>query len=95
MSSMIRSFRSRALQQFAATGDPSKLKVENAGRIRRILIALNEAKTPQALAVPGFRFHALKGKMKGRYAVNASGNYRITFSWSGEDAINVDLEDYH
>jgi hypothetical protein len=30
-----------------------------------------------------------------RYAVWASGNYRITFGWEGEDAINVDLEDYH
>ena len=29
------------------------------------------------------------------FAVNVSGNYRITFGWSGEDAVEVDLEDYH
>ena len=45
--------------------------------------------------IPGLRFHALKGRDKERYAVWASGNYRITFGWEGEDAINVDLEDYH
>jgi len=45
--------------------------------------------------IAGFRFHALKGENKGRYAVWASENYRITFGWSGEDAIEVDLEDYH
>jgi toxin HigB-1 len=30
-----------------------------------------------------------------RYAVDASGNWRITFGWDGDDAIDVDLEDYH
>jgi plasmid maintenance system killer protein len=24
-----------------------------------------------------------------------TGNYRITFSWSGENALGVDFEDYH
>jgi hypothetical protein len=43
--------------------------------------------------VPGIRFHALVGRESGRYAVNASGNWRITFGWSEGDAINVDLED--
>jgi proteic killer suppression protein len=37
----------------------------------------------------------LKGKMKGRYAVDASGNWRLTFGWDGNDPIEVDLEDYH
>jgi proteic killer suppression protein len=45
--------------------------------------------------LPGFRFHALVGRDKGRYAVNASGIWRITFGWKDGDAIDVDLEDYH
>ena len=32
---------------------------------------------------------------KGRYAVGADGNWRITFGWIEGDAIDVDLEDYH
>jgi len=32
---------------------------------------------------------------KGRYAVNASGNWRVTFGWIDGDAVDVDLEDYH
>jgi len=27
--------------------------------------------------------------------VDASGNWRITFGWDGDDAIEIDLEDYH
>jgi proteic killer suppression protein len=45
--------------------------------------------------LPGFGFHALSGNLAGRYAVWISRNWRITFAWSGEDATNVDLEDYH
>jgi proteic killer suppression protein len=92
---VIRSFRSKALQRFATTGDASKLNVQHATRIRRILLTLNEAATPAAMNLPGFKFHALKGRDKGRYSVWANGNWRITFGFDGKDAIQVDLEDYH
>lgn len=92
---MIRSFRNKGLQRFAETGDGSRLRVQNENRIRQILLALDAATTPQALNIPGLKFHALRGNMKGRYAVWASGNYRVTFAFDGEDAIDIDLEDYH
>ena len=92
---MIRSFRSKPLRKFAEDGDASKLSVQNPGRIRRILLALDKARNPDAMNLPGLRFHPLKGESKGRYAVDASGNWRVTFGWEGEDAIEVDLEDYH
>lgn len=60
-----------------------------------ILDRLEAASEPAHMNVPGLRFHALKGNMKGRYAIAVSANWRITFSWSGEDAADVDLEDYH
>jgi toxin HigB-1 len=92
---MIRTFRSKALRNFAVRGDPSKLSVPNVDRVRRILARLNAAVRPQDMNLPGYRFHLLKGSGKGRYAVDASGNWRITFGWDGEDAVEVDLEDYH
>jgi len=92
---MIRSFRSKALRRFAEKGDPSKLSVRNADRIARILLRLDEAETPEEMNVAGLKFHALKGRDKGRFSVWVTGNYRITFAWSGEDAVDLDLEDYH
>ena len=92
---MIRSFRSKPLRRFAETGDASRLSVPNAARIRRILVLLDAARASEDLNLPGYRFHPLKGEGKGRYAVDASGNWRITFGFDGEDAIDVDLEDYH
>jgi proteic killer suppression protein len=92
---VIRSFRSKGLQRFAERGDPSKLSVRNPDRIRRILLALDAATSPEGMNIPGFRFHPLKGRDRGRHAVDTSGNWRVTFGWDGEDAVEVDLEDYH
>lgn len=92
---MIRSFRSKALKRYAETGDASKLSIVNLARLDKIMRALNVAKQADDMNVPGWCFHALKGKKKGRYAVDASGNWRVTFGWEGSSVVDVDLEDYH
>jgi toxin HigB-1 len=92
---MIRSFRDKGLQRFFATGDGRKLSVQNTRRIANILRALDDASRPEDMNLPGFRFHALAGRDGDRYAVDASGNWRITFGWTEGDAADVDLEDYH
>ncbi len=92
---MIRSFRSKALRRLAEQGDASRLSVPNVRRVETILARLESALAPEDLNLPGYRWHGLKGKEKGRYAVDASGNWRITFAWDGKDAVDVDLEDYH
>ena len=92
---MIRSFRDKALQRFFGTGDGRRLSVQNTRRRANILRALDDASRPDDMNLPGFRFHALAGRDKGCYAVDASGNWRITFGWIEDDAVDVDLEDYH
>ena len=78
----------------AVEGDASKLPVPNVDRVRRCLSLPGKAKLPEDADLPGYQYHGLQGKPK-RYAISASGNYRITFGWDGEDAIDVDIEDYH
>ena len=92
---MIRSFKNKDLKLFAERGDPSRLSVQNPDRIRRILARLAVAIQPGEMDLPGWRFHSLAGDRKGAYSVTVSGNWRITFKWDGEDAADVDLEDYH
>lgn len=92
---MIKSFRSKALKQFAATGDPSKLPVpKSADRLRRQLMALNDAVVPEEMNLPGWYFHGLQSKPK-RWSVRVTGNWRLTFGFDGQDAEAVDLDDYH
>ena len=92
---MIRSFRSKALRRFAQDEDPSRLSVRNVARVRRILTQLDVATTPEEMNIAGWRFHLLRGDQKGRFSVWVTGNYRVTFGWDGNDAVDVDLEDYH
>jgi proteic killer suppression protein len=91
---VIKSFRSKALRLFAANGDPSRLPIPNHRRVRQILALLDTATRPEDMNVAGLRFHGLQGKPK-RYAVDASGNYRVTFGWEEKRAVDVDIEDYH
>lgn len=91
---MIKGFRSKPLKLLWEKDDDSKLPVPNKNGVRRILGLLNAAVNPDDLNVPGFDYHPLKGKPQ-RHAVSASGNCRVTYGWEGQDAIDVDLEDYH
>jgi plasmid maintenance system killer protein len=38
---------------------------------------------------------AVKGDLKGHWPVSVGGNWRLTFTFEGEDAILVDYLDYH
>lgn len=92
---MIRTFKNKALEAFAATGETRRLPArEHAARIRRMLDALNAARQPADMNISGYVWHPLKGQ-RGRYAVRVSGNWRITFAFDGADAVDVDIEDYH
>jgi proteic killer suppression protein len=56
---------------------------------------LDAARRPTDMDLPGLGFHALTGDLAGRFAVSVSRNWRITFAWDGDDATDVDLEEYH
>ena len=92
---MIKSIRHKGLRNYWTKGQAKGLKAESVPRISRILRALDTASAPTDMNLPGYYFHGLSGKDAGRYSVRVSGNYRITFGWSDQDAIDIDLEDYH
>lgn len=45
--------------------------------------------------LPGFRLHALSGKLKGHYAVSVFSNWRVTFKFENGMAVEVDFLGYH
>ena len=91
---MIKSFKDKGLRRFWEKGDASRLSVQNPRRIQMILSALDAATQPADMNLPGLRWHPLGKMAPGRYAVEASGNWRITYAWDN-GAVDVDLEDYH
>jgi proteic killer suppression protein len=45
--------------------------------------------------VPGWGLHPLSDDLKGHWAVSVNGNWRMTFTFDGTDAVLVDYMDYH
>jgi proteic killer suppression protein len=91
---MIVSFRSKALRQFWEEGNRRGLRPDLVERVSDLLEILDAAGTPADADLAGTRFHSLHGKPK-RYALSVNKNWRIPFGWSGNNAADVDLEDYH
>lgn len=92
---MIQSFHHRGLELFFSKGSYRAIPAQYAKRLMRLLDRLDAAVVPDDMDLPGYRFHQLKGKRRATYAVLVSGNLRMTFKFEGENAVSVDLEDYH
>ena len=76
---MIRSIKHRGLRRLYERGDRSGIRPDLAPTVERILSALDNATAPQALNVPRYRLHLLKGDLEGFWAVTVRANWRIIF----------------
>jgi toxin HigB-1 len=59
-----------------------------------MLQSLEVSAQPEEMNLAGYRFHRLHSTPR-RWSVRITPNYRITFAWSGENAEDIDFEDYH
>ena len=91
---MIKSFRHKGLSELFLRGRGAKIAPDLRQRCLDRLDQLDAAGSLEALNVPGFRLHGLRGTPK-RYSVWISGPWRITFEWIDGDALRVDLDQYH
>lgn len=92
---MIKSIRHKGLKRFFDTGSTSGIKADHRKKVRMLLAALDTATTIEDMDVPGFRLHPLKGKRSGIWAVDVSGNWRLTFQFEDGQVHHLDYEDYH
>ena len=92
---MIQSFKHKGLGKFFTTGNKSGIQAQHAARLRLILGRLSAATVPEDMRLPGLELHQLKGDRKGTWSVKVSGNWRLTFSFTGKDAGDINYEDYH
>ncbi|MEK6781532.1 MAG: type II toxin-antitoxin system RelE/ParE family toxin [Bacteroidota bacterium] len=92
---MIESFRSKELKKFYEKGVRSGLNQSHVSRIRRILTQLDAAVDIHDLEEPSFGMHALHGELKGFWAKEVNGNWRIIFRIENGHVYEVDYVDYH
>ncbi len=77
------------------TDSKAGIQPHHARKLRAQLTALNEAKGPSDMAAPvSWGLHRLHGGER-HWSIQVNGNYRLTFTFDGEDAIPLDYRDYH
>jgi len=63
---------------------------------RRKLQYLHEAADLRDLkSPPGNRLKGLKGNLKGFHSIRINEQWRVVFRWSGGNALDVQIVDYH
>lgn len=92
---MIKQFKHKGLEGFFHTGSKAGIQPAHANKLGRQLTALNNARKPEDMKMPGWDLHPLKGDLDNHWSAKVNGNWRLTFAFEGKDAILVDYQDYH
>lgn len=92
---MIISFKHKGLKLFFETGSTAGIQAKHKNKLSLLLGTLDSAETVQAMDVPGWDFHPLKGNLEGHWSVKVNGNWRVTFRFENGHAEIVDYQDYH
>ena len=92
---MIKSFKHKGLQRLYEKGSHSGVQAKHAKKLRMQLAALETSQSIEDMDLPGYRLHRLKGDQSDRWAIDVSGNWRLTFQFESGDAYVLDYEDYH
>ena len=92
---MIKSFRHSGIERYFTTGSKAGIQPSHASKLSVQLFQLNRAKMAHDMNAPGWGLHPLHGDPNRHWSVRVNGNWRLTFTFEGENAILVDYQDYH
>jgi len=79
-------FAGEAVARFANIRTVAERKLQMLHRATRI----DDLRIP-----PNNRLEALKRDRKGQHSIRINDQWRVCFVWSGSDATNVEIVDYH
>jgi len=93
---MIRSFKDKEAEKIFNRERSLKLPVDLQRTALRKLRMLNRAINLNDLRVPpANRLEKMKGDRADQYSIRINSQWRICFNWSGDDAFDVEIVDYH
>ncbi len=93
---MIKSFKDAEAEKIYRRERSRKLPPEIQQVALRKLRMLNNSQTLNDLRVPpANRLEKLSGDREGQHSMRINNQWRICFEWSGSDAYNVEIVDYH
>ena len=96
----IRSFKNKGTEDInygRSSKDALKILPKELHRKAQIKLArLGAVTSMQDLQeIRGNRFEKLKGDRKGQYSLRINDQFRICFKWENENALDVEIVDYH
>lgn len=93
---MIKSFRCKETEKIFHR-EYSRELPENIQKVAlRKLRMIHQSQTREDLKVPpANRLEKLSGNRKGQYSIRINDQWRICFEWHENNAINVEIVDYH
>ncbi|HEU6452421.1 MAG TPA: type II toxin-antitoxin system RelE/ParE family toxin [Gemmatimonadaceae bacterium] len=94
----IESFGHKGLERLYAKDEDKGVPAGSRRKLRNILGFLEAMAGPQELVTPVLKWkaHRLGGNRKGSWALNVTGNWRLTFWIDEQNRLrDLNLEDYH
>ncbi|MEO8442060.1 MAG: type II toxin-antitoxin system RelE/ParE family toxin [Betaproteobacteria bacterium] len=92
---MIKTIRHKGLERFFREGSKAGIQPQHAKKLRLQLGRLDGAKSASDMDLPGWKLHSLSGDLARHWSVSVNGNWRLTFTFEGADAVLVNYQDYH
>ena len=92
---MIEGFKHKGPRQPFEDDNAKGVNAEHVRKLKQMLTVLQAAETIEAMRLPTFGLHALKGNLRGFWAVTVRANWRVIFRFENGKASDVDLVDYH
>lgn len=93
---VIQSFADKATAAIFAGLEVRRLPRQVQDAARRKLKIIDAAPSIDTLRVPpGNRLESLQGGRKGQWSIRINDQWRICLRWTGGDAFDVEIVDYH
>ncbi len=92
---MISSFRCEDTQELYETGDNRRFGPIARVALRKLDMLAAATMVESFRVPPGNRLERLQGNRKGQWSIRVNDQWRVCFRWSGTNAFDVEIVDYH
>ena len=92
---MISSFKCKDTQELYETGENRRFASIARVALRKLDMLAATTMVETLRVPPGNRLEQLRGNRAGQWSVRINDQWRVCFSWSGTNAENVEIVDYH
>lgn len=93
---MIKSTKGKLIEKLISGASLKGFPPDLVRRAERRVAQIDAAQTIEDLRIPpSNHLEKLAGDRQGQYSIRINQQWRVCFTWEGEDAFDVEIVDYH